>query len=171
MREELYRVSGIDFSKVPGFDVLTLQTIISEVGLNMDKWPTQKHFVSWLGLSPANKITGEKVMSSRTRKVNNRASCAFRLAAYAAARSESAIGGYCRRLKQRLGAPKAMTAAARKLACIFYSLLKYGQDYVEKGMDYYEKLYEERVIKNLSKKASELGFVLMKKEPLASEVS
>jgi hypothetical protein len=161
----------VDFTKVPGFDVLTIQTIISEVGLNPHKWPTEKHFTSWLGLSPANKITGEKIKSSKTRKINNRASNAFRLAAFAAARSQTALGGYCRRMKNRLGTPKAITACARKLACIFYNLLKYGQDYVEKGLDHYEKLYQERIIKNLNKKAKELGFVLMKKNDLAVEVS
>lgn len=66
LHEELYRVTGIDFTKVPGFDVLTIQTIISEFGLNHDKWPSEKHFTSWLGLSPANKITGEKVFGTRS---------------------------------------------------------------------------------------------------------
>lgn len=168
LREELYRVIGVDFTKVPGFDVSTIQTIISEVGLNPNKWPTEKHFVSWLGLSPANKITGEKVIGTKTRKVINRAAVAFRLAAYAVSKSKSALGAYCRRLKSRLGAPKAITAAARKLACIFYQMLKYGQEYVEKGLDYYEKRYEERIIKNLNKKASELGFILTKKDMVST---
>nr|WP_253309988.1 IS110 family transposase [Rickettsia endosymbiont of Ceutorhynchus assimilis] len=165
------RITGMDFTKVPGLDVLNIQTIVSETGINHNKWPTEKHFTSWLGLSPANKITGEKVIGTRTRKVINRAANAFRLAAYCVSRSNSAIGAYCRRLKKRLGAPKAITATARKLACIFYSMLKYGQEYVEKGMDYYEKLYKERVMKNLSKKASELGYILVEKDELIEGVS
>ncbi|BET31660.1 IS110 family transposase [Wolbachia pipientis] len=170
LHEELYRVTGIDFTKVPGLDVLTIQTIISEVGLNHDKWPSEKHFTSWLGLSPANKVTGEKVFGTRTRKVIARAANAFRMA-QCVSRSNSGIGAYCRRLKKRLGAPKAITATARKLACIFYSMLKYGQEYVEKGIDYYEKLYKEKIVKTLSKKASEFGYVLIKKELLAERVS
>lgn len=136
LHEELYRITGIDFTKVPGLDVVSIQTIISETGTNHNKWPTEKHFSSWLGLSPANKITGEKVFSTRTRRVINRAANAFRMAAHCVSRSNSGIGAYCRRLKKRLGAPKAITATARKLACIFYSMLKYGQEYVERGIDY-----------------------------------
>lgn len=163
LREELCRTIGMDFTKVPGLDVLSIQTIISETGINHNKWLTEKHFSSWLGLSPANKITGEKVIGTRTRKVINRAAHAFRLAAHCISKSKSALGAYCRRLKKRLGVPKAITATARKLACIFYSMLKYGQEYVEKGMEYYEKLYEDRVMKNLNKKASEFGYILTKK--------
>ncbi|WCR59344.1 MAG: hypothetical protein PG978_001220 [Wolbachia endosymbiont of Ctenocephalides felis wCfeF] len=170
LHEELHRITGMDFTKVPGLDVVTIQTIISETGINPNRWRTEKHFSSWLGLSPANKITGEKVFSTRTRKVINRAANAFRMAAHCVSRSNSGIGAYCRRLKKRLGAPKAITATARKLACIFYSMLKYGQEYVERGIDYYEKLYKERVLKNLSKKASELGYTLIKKQELIEGV-
>jgi hypothetical protein len=90
-----------------------------------------------LGLSPANKITGEEVFSTRTRKVINRAANALRMAANSVGNGKSALGAYYRRLKKQLGAPKAITATARKIACIFYSMLKYGQEYVEKGMEYY----------------------------------
>lgn len=110
------------------------------------------------------------MFSTRMRKVINRAANAFRMAAHRVSRSNSGIGAYCRRLKKRLGAPKAITATARKLACIFYSMLKYGQEYVERGIDYYEKLYKERVLKNLSKKASELGYTLIKKHELIEGV-
>lgn len=161
--EELHRITGINFTKTPGLDTLTVQTIISEVGFNANKWPSEKHFTSWLGLSPANRITGEKVVRTGTRKVNNRAANAFRLAARSVANGKSALGAYSRRLKKRLGTPKAITSTARKLACIFYSMLKYGQEYVEKGMEYYEKLYKDRVVKNLCRKASEFGYILIKK--------
>lgn len=164
LHEELYRVTGIDFTKISGLDILTVQTIISEVGVNYNKWRSEKHFTSWLGPSPANKITGEKVFSTRTRKVINRAANAFRMAAHCVSRSNSGIGAYCRRLKKRLGAPKAITATARKLACIFYSMLKYGQEYVERGIDYYETRYKEKVVKNLIKKAQEFGYILVQQE-------
>ncbi len=163
LRQELYDITGTDFTKIPGLDVLTIQTIISEVGLNMEKWQTEKHFTSWLGLCPANKITGEKIFSTKTRKVINRASTAFRIAAFATGKSKSALGGYYRRIRNRIGSPKAITATARKLlACLFYRLLKYGQSYVEQGLDYYEKIYTTKVVKNLEKKAKEFGFVLVK---------
>jgi len=161
LRGELHRVTGVDLTTIPGLDVLAVQTIISEVGVDPHRWPTEKHFASWLGLSPANKITGEKVFSTRTRKVNNRASTAFRLAANSVSRSQNALGAFCRRMKNRLGAPKAITATAHKIACIFYRMLKYGQEYVEMGLDHYEKQYKERLLKNLQKKASELGFELI----------
>ncbi|WP_341812900.1 IS110 family transposase [Wolbachia endosymbiont (group A) of Cephus spinipes] len=171
IHEELHRITGRDFTKVPGLDVVTIQTIISETGINPNRWRTEKHFSSWLGLSPANKITGEKVFSTRTRKVINRAANAFRIAAHCVSRSNSGIGAYCRRIKRRLGAPKAITATARKLACIFYSMLKYGQEYVEKGMNYYETRYKERVKKNLIKKAQEFGYILVQKDELVEGVS
>jgi len=164
LEKELYRISGEDFTKIPGFDVTVMRTIFSEVGLDISKWKSEKHFSSWLGLSPANKITGEKVFSRRTRKVINRAATAFRLAAFAALRSKTAIGAYGKRLKSRLGTPKSITAVARKLACLFYKMMKYGKAYVEQGMEYYEQRYQERVIKNLQKRASDFGFSLVKSD-------
>lgn len=161
LRQELYRVIGTDITAIPGFDVLTIQSILSEVGLDMGKWATEKHFASWLGLAAGNKISGDKVLSTKTRKVINRATVAFRLAAYAAGKSHTALGAYYRRLKSRLGAPKAITATARKLSCLFYRLLRYGNEYLERGMDYYESRYKERMIKNLKNRAQELGFVLI----------
>lgn len=81
------------------------------------------------------------------------------------------MGAYCRRLKTQLGAPKAITATARKIACIFYSMLKYGKEYVERGIDYYNKLYKEKALKNLGKRARELGYILVKKDELVEGVS
>ncbi len=164
IHKELHRITGMDFTKVPGLDVVTIQTIISETGINPNKWRTEKHFTSWLGLSPGNKITGEKVFGTRTRKVKNRAADAFRMAAHCISKSKSGMGAYCRRLKKHLGAPKAITATARKIACIFYSMLKYGQEYVERGIDYYETRYKEKVVKNLIKKAQEFGYILVQQE-------
>ncbi len=162
---------GVDFTGIPGLDVLTIQTIISEVGMNPNKWPTEKHFSSWLGLSPANRITGEKVIGTRTRRVINRAADAFRMAANSALNSKSALGAYGRGLKKRLGTPKAITATARKIACTFYNMLKFGKEYVERGIEYYEKRYKEKIIKNLIKKAKEFGYVMMEKDLIMKEVS
>jgi transposase len=166
LHEELYRILGIDFTEIPGLDTLTVQTIISEIGIDPNKWQTAKHFSSWLGLSPSNKITGEKVFGTKTCKVVNRAANAFRMAANCVSKGKNALGAYGRRLKARLGASKAITAVARKIACIFYNMLKFGQEYVEKGIEYYEKRYEERTIKNLNRRAKELGYTLVREDML-----
>lgn len=161
----------MDLTSIPGLGALSVQTIISEVGLNPYRWPTEKHLVSWLGLSPCNKITEEKDLSSRTRKVNNRATTVFRLAAYAVSRSDSALGGFFRRMKSRLGTSKALTATAHKIACIFYRLLKHGQAYMDMGIESYERKYKERLTKAPYKKTTELGFDLVPKTPIIEGVS
>lgn len=120
LRTELYRVSGIDFTQIPGLDVVTVQTILSEIGLDPGKFPTEKRFASWLGLCPNNRITGGQVKSTKTRKTANRAANAFRMAAQSVANSNTGLGGFYRRIRARLGAPKAITATAHKLARIFY---------------------------------------------------
>lgn len=140
---------------------LTVQTIFSEVGLDPTRFPTVKHFTSWLGLCPGSNITGGKVKSSKTRHVVNRAANAFRLAAQSLSRSQSALGAFYRRLRSRLGAPKANTAAAHKLARIFYRLWSLGEAYVDSGVDYYEQKYRERVVQKLQKTAKSFGFELV----------
>ena len=150
LKEELTKTAGVDLTKVPGLDTLSVEVLISEVGVNPNIWPSEKHFAPWLGLSPANKITGGKILSSRTRKVNNRAAGVFRTAAVAVGKTKNtALGSFYRKIKARVGAPKAITATARKLACLFYNLLKHGENYVEKGNEYYERKHKERTIKSL----------------------
>lgn len=161
LKQELYNMTGIDFSAIPGLNVLTTQAIISEVGTDMTRWKSENHFASWLGLSPANKITGEKVFSTKTRKVINKAATAFRLAASAAGRTKTALGSFMRRIKISKGAPKAITATARKIACLFYRLMKYGQDYVEQGMEHYEQTYKAKLVYGLEKRAKELGYTIV----------
>lgn len=170
LRQSLYQATGTDFSAIPGFDVLTAQTMIAEVGLDMSKWPTEKHFTSWLGLSPNNQITGGKVFRTRTKKVVNKASIALRMAALNLGKGKTALSGYYRRMKNKLGTPKAITATARKLACLFYRLLKYGQDYVERGLEAYERQYNEQLVKSLQKQAARLGFEVVQITP-STEVS
>ncbi len=158
LRTELYRVSGIDFTQIPGLDVVTVQTIISEIGLDPGKFPTEKRFVSWLGLCPNNRITGGQVKSSKTRKTVNRAANAFRMAAQALANSNTGLGGFYRRIRSRLGSPKAITATAHKLARIFYRMWTTRQTYTDAGNDYYENRYKERVLRNITRRARELGY-------------
>lgn len=171
LRLSLYHATGIDCTAIPGLSELSVQTIVSEVGLDMNNWKTEKHFVSWLGLSPTNKITGGKIFDTRTNKVKNKASLAFRIAAHNLGRGQSAIAGFYRRIKSRAGVPKAITATARKLACMFYRLLKYGQDYVERGVAAYERKYNEIMVTNLQKQATKLGFNVVKIEALSNTVS
>ena len=158
LRTELYRMSGIDFTQIPGLDALTVQTILSEVGLDPAKFPTEKRFVSWLGLCPNNRITGGEVESTKTRKTVNRAANAFRMGAQTLANSNAALGGFYRRIRSRLGSPKAITATAHKLARIFYRMWTTGQAYIDLGKNYYENRYKERVLRNITKRARELGY-------------
>jgi len=158
LRTELYRVSGIDFTQIPGLDVVTVQTVLSEIGLDPGKFPTEKRFVSWLGLCPNNRITGGQVKSTKTRKTANRAANAFRMAAQSVANSNTDLGGFYRRIRARLGAPKAITATAHKLARIFYRMWTTGQSYTDLGSDYYENRYKERVLRNITRRARELGY-------------
>ncbi len=167
----LYRVTGVDLTLVDGLDAPSVLTILSEVGLDMTKWRSGKAFASWLGLCPGNKVTGGKRLSSRTRRCANRAAKAFRLAAYGLQHSHSYLGAHYRRLKARLGAPKAITAAAHKLARIFYAMLRDRTAYADKGMEYYEEQYQERSLANLKRNAKRLGYELSPvQEPIFSPV-
>ncbi len=161
VRQNLHNITGVDITKIDGVKETTALKIISEIGTDMSAWPTVKNFASWLGLSPGNKITGGKVISSKTKTCANRAAEAFRIAAYSLTKSKSALGAYYRRKRSQLGPPKAITATAHKIARLVYSLLKYGTKYVDPGQDYYEKQYRDRIIKNLHKKAKSLGYEMV----------
>lgn len=161
LRRELYRITGIDWTQINGIDVLTAQTVITEAGADLSAFQTERHFSSWLGLTPTNEQSGGKILNRRTRKVVNRATVAFRMAATTLLRSQSYLGAQYRRLRTRLGAPKAITAMARKLACLFYRLIKHGQQYVDKGVEYYEARYREQQIRALTKRANKLGLQLV----------
>ena len=157
----LYRMTGVDLTQIDGVDAYTALKVVSEIGTDMTKWPSAKHFASWLGLSPNNRITGGKVMSSKTKPSANRASAALRLAANALHRSDSALGAFLRRKKAQMGAPKAITATAHKLARIFYSMLRYGQEYVDAGAEYYERRYQQRALRAAKRRAAQLGYQLV----------
>ena len=157
LRTELYRITGIDWTQVNGIDVLTAQTVMAEAGVDLGEFETEKRFTSWLGLTPTNEKSGGKILNRRTRKVVNRATAAFRMSASTLLKSQSYLGAQYRRLRTRLGAPKAITAMARKLACLYYRLIKYGKQYVDKGAEYYESRYREQELKGLVRKANKLG--------------
>src|SRR5262245_1814018 len=161
LRTARYRVAGVDLTVVDGLSALTVQMILSEIGVDMSPWRTSKHFASWLCLCPHNDISGGKVLRTKTDKTKSRTNRALRLAARSLHHSESALGAYYRRMRAHLGGPKAVTATAHKLARIIYHMLKYQVEYVDLGVDHYEAKHREREIKKLQKKAEKLGFGLV----------
>ncbi len=165
LRSVLFQKVGVDLTAIDGIDALSAQTIIAEIGLDMSRWPTVKHFTSWLGWAPHTDTSGGKRLRSRTKKSANRAATALRVAAQSLARSQSALGAFYRRIRAKHGAPKAVTATAHKLARIIYAMLQDRQPYHDMGASYYEQQYEERVLRNLKRKAARLGLQLV---PLAS---
>ena len=165
LADELQRISGVDLTRIDGVDVFVAQTVISEVGLDMSRWKTEAHFASWLGLCPDNRISGDKVLARGTRHVLNRAANALRLGASTLLKSQTYLGAQYRRLRSRLGAPKAITAMAHRLARLVYRMLKYGQQYVDKGAEYYERRNREQQIEFLRKKAAQLGLQVLHTHP------
>jgi transposase len=162
-RKYLYTITGTDLTDVDGLEANTVLSVISEIGLDMSPWPTEKHFTSWLTLCPGVNKTGgrSESKSGRTRPSSNRAATALRMAACTLMRADCALGAYARRMRARLGAPKAITATARKLAIIIYNMLKYGKAYVDRGAEYYQEQYRATMIKNLKRRAKQLGFEVL----------
>jgi transposase len=168
VREALYYATGVDLTAIEGIDQLHALTLVSELGTDFTKWPTVKQFTCWLGLCPNWQKTGGKVKSSQTRRGKNRAAHALRLAAWSLLRSKSYLGAYLRRQRSRLGAPKAITALAHKLARIVYNLMRYGLAYVKQTEAAYAAQVRERLERQLQRRARELGFELKKIEPPAA---
>jgi transposase len=164
LRTELFRITGVDFSRIDGVDCLTAFSVLSEIGFNVDAFRTEDHFVSWLGLCPNNQITGGKVKRRNTRKVVNRAATALRVAAQSLCRSNSYLGALYRRFAARLGPSKAITACAHRLARIIYRCIKYGYEYVDKGQQHLEQQHLERSLKSLKKLANKHGLILVNAE-------
>jgi transposase len=166
LRTELYRLTGVDWTQVNGIDVTVAQSVIAETGVDLSPFPSEGNFTSWMGLCPANDSSSGRVIRKSTPHVASRAATAFRQAASSLIRSQSYLGAQYRRLRTRLGAPKAITAMARKLACLFYRLLRYGQQYVDKGMQFYEEKYRDQQIKSVTRRAQQLGLQVI--QPKAS---
>jgi transposase len=161
VREHLFKVCGVDLTRIDGIDVSTALVVLSEIGVDMSRFPTVKHFTSWLGLCPGTKISGGKVLGSRSKRTANRATQALKLAAAALRSSKSALGAYYRRMCARMDKAKAVTAAAHKLARLIYVMLTKGEEYTDQGQQYYEERYRERVVRQLAKRARELGMDLV----------
>ena len=161
VRSALYTLVGADLTQAHGFGPYTALRLIAECGDDLSKWPTEKHFTSWLTLAPGNKISGGKLLSSKTRRSNNRAATLLRIAAVNVGRTSTALGAFYRRLAARVGKAKAVTATARKLAILFYRIVKGGLAYNDPGADYYEATYRNRILKNLKRRAGDLGYQLV----------
>jgi transposase len=161
VRSALYTLTGVDLTQINGFGPYTALRLIGECGDDMSKWATAKHFVSWLSLSPGNKVSGGKILSSKTRRTKNRATTLLRIAAVNVGKTETALGAFYRRLAGRVGKAKAVTATARKMAVLFYSIMKHGNNYVDPGAEYYETQYRNRVLSSLKKRAKHLGYELI----------
>lgn len=160
VRPLLWKITGVDLTQIHGFGPYLALKFIAECGTDMNRWPDASHFTSWLCLSPGNKISGGKVLSSKTKRSASRIAAALRLAATTIGRSDTALGAFYRRLLSRTGKAKAVTATARKLAIFFYNALKYGQKYTDPGADYYEERHRNRVLDGLKRRAKSMGYIL-----------
>ena len=161
LRAELTRVLGTDLTQVPGLHTATVHTLFAELGADLTPFPSGKHFASWLGLCPDNRISGGKLLSVKTRHVKHRVAHALRLAALSLTRSRSALGAFFRRMRATLGAPKAITATAHKLARILYHLLTTRQPYAETRLAAAEAQHRQRTEARLRAQARALGFQLV----------
>jgi transposase len=162
-RQHLFRITGIDLVAIDGFSNSIAQTVFAEVGVDLSRWPTPKHFASWLGLSPHNDVSGGRILRSKTRKTHNRAAQAFRLAARSLTQSDSALGAFYRRLKARIGPQQALTATAHKIARIYYAVCKNRQPFEQVAAETYQQQFRERELTYLRRKAAKLGLVLAPK--------
>jgi transposase len=157
----LHAMLGVDLTQINGLGPSSALRIVAECGTDMTRWPTVKHFTSWLTLAPGTKISGGKVLSSRTRPSANRAAAMLRLAAVSVSRTSTGLGAFFRRLAARIGKAKAITATARKIAVLFYNTLRHGSAYVDPGANDYEERYRQRSIANLRRRADALGLTLV----------
>ncbi len=160
VRASLYQLIGSDLTQIHGIGPYLAIRLVSECGTDLSRWPSAKHFTSWLRLAPGSKKSGGKVLSAHTGKTTNRVSAHLRLAAVTVGRTNTALGAFYRRLAARIGKAKAVTATARKIAVLFYNAVRYGMAYVDPGADQYEQQYRQRVVKNLHRRATEFGFTL-----------
>lgn len=161
LRGYLHRLTGVDLSQVEGIGPYQVLRLISEIGIDMSRWRTEDHFTAWLALAPRNKITGGRLISSRTIPSSNRAAAIFRMAAMSVGRTQTALGAFYRRLAARIGGPKAITATARKMAILVYRMLKGELQYQDPGPDHYNAEQRRRALRRLRRRATSLGLALV----------
>jgi transposase len=161
IRDPLYRLAGADLTQIDAIGPYTALKIIAEIGTDMTRWPTYKHFTSWLTLAPKNKITGGRLISSKTQPSANRVATVLRMCAMVVGRTSTALGAYYRRIAYRIGKPKAITATARKLAILVYCTLKGDMAYKDPGAQAYDEQHRTRTLQHLRNRARQLGFGLV----------
>jgi transposase len=162
LRKELYRMVGVDLTSIDGINIMTAQTVLSEIGYDVSAWATEEQFVSWLNLAPRDKISGGKVIGRDGRKIINRAGQSLRLSSNSLRNSDSYLGAQYRRLRGKLDTAAANKAMGAKLARLIYRMLKYGKKYVDKGAEYYERNRKEQQLRSLTKQAAKLGYTIAK---------
>jgi transposase len=160
LRTQLHRIFAVDLTEIPGIDTLTAHTLFTEVGRDLSKFANVAAFTSWMGLCPDNRVSGGKILHTQTRRVNNRVAKALRMAAQALSRSHGWMGQYYRRMRAKLGGPKAITATAHKLARIIYHLLTTGQAYDETVFAQQDPKNTPPNQTRLRRQARKLGFEL-----------
>jgi transposase len=174
IRTPLHQLTGVDLTQLAAIGPYSALRLLAEIGTDMSRWPTEKHFTSWLTLAPHNKISGGRLLSSKTQPSASRAAGILRLAAMTLGRGETALGAFYRRLAYRVGKAKAITATARKLAILVYRTLKEGLVYHDPGAAAYDAQHRQRVVRRLRQRAANLGFALVDRrtgEVLESAVS
>jgi hypothetical protein len=165
IRTPLHQLTGgVDLTQIDGLAPYTALKLVSEIGTDMNRWVTEKHFTSWLTLAPKNKISGGRLLSSRTQPSANRAAAILRMTAMSLGRTQTALGAFSRRLAARIGKPQAITATARKLAILVYRALKGDLVYRDPGADAYDLQQRTRVLRRLRQRAATLGFELVNRE-------
>jgi transposase len=161
MRQALYRMSGVDLTGIDAIGVETVQIVRSEYGPDLSRFPTEKQFVRHVTLAPNNPTSaGKPVKKKKRNSASTRVGAALRMAATSLRHSETALGAYYRQIARRIGGDVAVFATARKLATIIYRLLRWGQPYVDDGVEAYEKRYQEGRFKSLTARAKEMGYQL-----------
>jgi len=164
-RALLFRMAGVDLTLIEGISATTSLVILSEIGTDLNRFPTEKNFVSWLGLCPQHRGSAGKIFNRRVRRGANRAARALRMAAQGCHHAKNALGAFYRRIQARCGGAKAVVATARKIAERVYRILKYGQEYVRQAEHAYEEAYRLRTLKAMARKAESLGYKLVPATP------
>lgn len=163
-RRQLTNIFGVDLTLIPGISVNTAEFLFTEVGADLSRFPSKDHFASWLGLAPNNRESGGKILSRKTRRTNNRLAAQLRLSANTLTRSDNYLGAYLRRMKSRLGAPKGITATARKLATIIYTLATTRNPYDESIFAEQQQRFRQKRLDFLIKEASALGYDFVQRQ-------
>lgn len=165
LRGELYRITGVDLTDIPGINPVTAHTIISEIGTDVSRFRNASAFASWLGLCPEKQVSGGKVLYTKTRPVKNRVAIALRLGAHSLHHANNYLGEFFRRMRRKLGAPEAITATAHKLARILYHILRTREPYDETVFQRHDQQAINRAEDRLRKQAAKFGFCLVPNNP------